>query len=85
MKLDRAGLDYLIEVARGIGFRVASTKTEEDYMYGPEITIKLVQMREPKPPVEEVPIFEDVRAGVTEDQATEIASKAKDKLRTLDE
>lgn len=81
MKLDRAGIDYIVAVAADAGFKLRRCETTEEYEYHPKVTLLFEQTREPKPPEE--PIFQK---GITHDQAAELAKEAKEKsARTLDE
>lgn len=90
MKLDRAGIDYIVAVAADAGFVLRKCETTEEYRYAPEVTLTFEQTREPKPP--EKPLFKDadVRGLIAADQAAglarEAAREAKEKsARTLDE
>lgn len=76
MKLDRAGIDYLIEVAKDMGFEVAGIESCEWEDAAPCVTLSLRQTRAvvgQKQPA-------DVRQGVTEEQAADIATKGKGSL-----
>lgn len=71
MRLDRAGVDYIIEVAKDAGFGVTVISTHEDVWKAPEVTLTFIQKRDPAVTV-------DPAAGVTEDQAKQIAQVGMD-------
>jgi hypothetical protein len=78
MKLDRAGIDYIVAVAKDAGFILRRCETTEEYEYTPKVTLSFEQTREPKPPEE--PLFK--QAGTVEQPNP---FPPKDKSKTLDE
>lgn len=83
-RVDKAALDYLLECASQIGFGVEAVSTSESKGELPTVTITFLQKIMTPPPAN--------FAGVTEEQAKEIAQTGKlnlhvpsDKMATLEE
>lgn len=86
IRLDRPGLEYLIEVANDIGFSVIGLSSEEFESQRPEIHLSLRQMRDQVPTPEPNPVApEPTEPEPIPPAAEPVMPKGQDVFTTLDD